>query len=302
MAKFKYYLKSMRLRTLPLSLAGVLMGSLLAVADYKVPAAVVLLVCLTTVLLQILSNLSNELGDVMHGTDNAGRVGPEYGLNSGMLTVGQIKGCIGIILSLCIASGLVMIWVSFGTLFCMESLILIVLGAAAIFAAMRYTLGRNPYGYRALGDLFVFVFFGQVAVLGAYFMCAHTLHGWLLLLPASAIGFFSVGVLNVNNIRDMKTDAPNRVTVAIKLGLHKARIYQTVLIALGWACMIVYSALRFPDWRHWLFVLSLPLFIMHLRGVWAHEEGALDKYLPMLVMASFLFSILVGVGYTAYLW
>ncbi len=302
MAKFKYYLKSMRLRTLPLSLAGVLMGSLLAVADYKVPAAVVLLVCLTTVLLQILSNLSNELGDVMHGTDNAGRVGPEYGLNSGMLTVGQIKGCIGIILSLCIASGLVMIWVSFGTLFCMESLILIVLGAAAIFAAMRYTLGRNPYGYRALGDLFVFVFFGQVAVLGAYFMCAHTLHGWLLLLPASAIGFFSVGVLNVNNIRDMKTDAPNRVTVAIKLGLHKARIYQTVLIALGWACMIVYSALRFPDWRHWLFVLSLPLFIMHLRGVWAHEEGALDKYLPMLVMASFLFSILAGIGYTAYLW
>ena len=302
MAKFKYYLKSMRLRTLPLSLAGVLMGSLLAVADYKVPAAVVLLVCLTTVLLQILANLANELGDVQHGTDTAERVGPGYGLNSGELTVSQMKGFIGVILALCIASGLVMIWVSFGTLFCMESLILIILGAAAIFAAMRYTLGRNPYGYRAMGDLFVFIFFGQVAVLGAYFMCAHTLHGWLLLLPASTIGFFSVGVLNTNNIRDMKTDAPNRVTVAMKLGVHRARIYQTVLIVLGWACMIVYSALRFPDWRHWLFVLTLPLYIIHLRGVWTHEEKALDKYLPMLVMSTFLFAILTGIGYTAYLW
>ena len=302
MAKFKYYLKSMRLRTLPLSLAGVLMGSLLAVADYKVPAAVVLLVCLTTVLLQILANLANELGDVQHGTDTAERVGPGYGLNSGELTVSQMKGFIGVILALCIASGLVMIWVSFGTLFCMESLILIILGAAAIFAAMRYTLGRNPYGYRAMGDLFVFIFFGQVAVLGAYFMCAHTLHGWLLLLPASTIGFFSVGVLNTNNIRDMKTDAPNRVTVAMKLGVHGARIYQTVLIVLGWACMIVYSALRFPDWRHWLFVLTLPLYIIHLRGVWTHEEKALDKYLPMLVISTFLFAILTGIGYTAYLW
>lgn len=302
MAKFRYYLKSMRLRTLPLSLAGVLMGSLLAVADYKVPAAVVLLVCLTTVLLQILSNLSNELGDVLHGTDTAERVGPGYGLNSGELTVGQMKGFIGVILALCIASGLAMIWVSFGTLFCMESLILIILGAAAIFAAMRYTLGRNPYGYRAMGDLFVFLFFGLTAVLGAYFVCAHTLHGWLLLLPAAAIGFFSVGVLNTNNIRDMKTDAPNRVTVAMKLGVHKARIYQTVLICLGWACMIVYSALRFPDWRHWLFVLTLPLYIVHLRGVWTHEERALDKYLPMLVISTFIFALLTGIGYTAYLW
>ena len=302
MAKFKYYLKSMRLRTLPLSLAGVLMGSFLAVADYKVPAAVVLLVCLTTILLQILANLANELGDVQHGTDTADRVGPEYGLNSGGLTVGQMKGCIGVILALCIASGLAMIWVSFGTLFCMESLILIILGAAAIFAAMRYTMGRNPYGYRAMGDLFVFLFVGVTAVLGAYFVCAHTLHGWLLLLPASAIGLFSVGVLNVNNIRDMKTDAPNRVTVAMKLGLHGARIYQTVLICLGWICMIAYTLLRFPDWRHWLFVLTLPLYIIHLRGVWTNEERALDKYLPMLVMSTFIFALLTGIGYTAYLW
>lgn len=302
MAKLNVYVKSMRLRTLPLSLSGILMGSLLAVADYRVPFVVILLVCLTTVLLQILANLCNELGDVQHGTDNADRVGPAYALNSGELTIKQMKGCIFLFVALCIISGIFMIKVSFGSLFKLESICLLLLGAAAIIAAMRYTMGRNPYGYRGLGDIYVYVFFGLVTVLGSYFICAHTLHSWLLLLPATTIGLFSVGVLNTNNIRDIKTDAPNRVTVAIRLGVHKARIYETVLIVLGWACMVAYTLLRTPDIRHWLYVLTLPLFAMHLRGVWTHEEGALDKYLPMLVMASFLFSILAGIGFTAFLW
>ena len=302
MAKLNVYVKSMRLRTLPLSLSGILMGSLLALADYRVPFVVILLVCLTTVLLQILANLCNELGDVQHGTDNAYRVGPAYALNSGEVTIKQMKGCIFLFVALCIISGIIMIKVSFGSLFKLESICLLLLGAAAIIAAMRYTMGRNPYGYRGLGDIYVYVFFGLVTVLGSYFICAHTLHSWLLLLPATTIGLFSVGVLNTNNIRDIKTDAPNRVTVAIRLGVHKARIYETILIVLGWACMIAYTFLRTPDIRHWLYVLTLPLFAMHLRGVWTHEEGALDKYLPMLVMASFLFSILAGIGFTAFLW
>ena len=291
----------MRLRTLPLSLAGVLLGSLLAVADYRVPASVIALVCLTTVCLQILSNLSNELGDVLHGTDTAERQGPGYGLNTGGLTISDMKLLIGLFVVLCCGFGAAMIWLSFGTLLSLEPVLLLLLGAAAIVAAMRYTLGRNPYGYRAKGDFYVFVFFGLVSVLGSYFVCAHTLHSWLLVLPAAAIGFFSVGVLNVNNIRDMATDAPNRVTVAIKLGLHGARVYQTVLIALGWVCMVVYTLLRLPDWRHWLFALTLPLFVLHLRGVWTHTERALDRFLPMLVLSTFALAILAGIGFTAYL-
>ncbi len=302
MAKFSSYLKSMRLRTLPLSLAGVLLGSLLAVADYRVPFVVILLVCLTTVCLQITSNLSNELGDVLHGTDGADRQGPQYGLNSGGMSIKEMKVLIGVFVGLSALGGLAMLWVSFGTLWCFESLVLVLLGLAAIVAAMRYTLGRNPYGYRAKGDFFVFIFFGLVSVLGSYYVCAHTLHSWLLLLPASTMGFFSIGVLNTNNMRDIKTDAPNRITVAIKLGPRKARVYQTALIALGWACMVAYTLLRMADWRHWLFVLTLPLFVMHLRGVWTHEDRGLDRYLPMLVMASFLFAILGGIGFTAYLW
>jgi 1,4-dihydroxy-2-naphthoate octaprenyltransferase len=301
MAEFKYYISSMRLRTLPLSLAGVIMGSLLAVADYRVPALVIVLLLLTTAFLQILANLSNELGDVLRGTDTAERQGPSYGLNSGNLSIKEMKGCIAVTVILCCISGTAMVWVSFGTLLCLESILLLLLGLAAIMAAMRYTLGRNPYGYRAMGDLYVFVFFGLVSVLGAYFVCAHTLHSWLLLLPASTMGLFSVGVLNTNNLRDMKTDYPTRTTLAMKLGLHKARIYQTILIVLGWACMVAYTLMRLPDIRHWLYVLTLPLFVIHLRGVWTHTERELDKYLPMLVMASFLFAILSGIGFTAFL-
>ena len=291
----------MRLRTLPLSLAGVIMGSLLSVADYRVPAVVIVLLLLTTAFLQILANLANELGDVQRGTDTAERKSPSYGLNSGKLSIKEMKACITVTVLLCCISGTAMVWVSFGTLLCLESLLLLVLGLAAILAAVRYTLGRNPYGYRALGDLYVFIFFGLVSVLGGYFVCAHTLHSWLLLLPASAIGLFSVGVLNTNNIRDMKTDFPNRITLAMKLGVHKARIYQTVLILLGWACMVAYTLMRLPDIRHWLYVLTLPLFVIHLRGVWTHTERELDKYLPLLVIASFLFAILSGIGFSAFL-
>jgi len=291
----------MRLRTLPLSLAGVLLGSLLAVADYHVSLKVVLLVCLTTICLQILSNLCNELGDVLHGTDTPDREGPQYGLNGGGLTIGNMKAAIGVFIVLCILSGLWMIKASFGTLLSLESICLMMLGAAAILAAMKYTLGRNPYGYRGLGDIFVFIFFGLVAVLGAYFVCAHTVDSWKLLLPASTIGLFSVGVLNTNNIRDMHTDAANRLTVAIRLGLHKARIYQTILLALGWVLMIVFTLLRIFDWWHFLYVLTLPLFILHLKGIWTNEGRPLDKYLPMLVMSSFLFSLLAGLGFCVYL-
>ena len=167
---------------------------------------------------------------------------------------------------------------------------------------MKYTLGRNPYGYRGLGDLFVFIFFGLVSVMGAYFVAAHTISSWYLLLPASAIGFFSMGVLNVNNIRDMKTDAANRMTVAIRLGERNARIYQTVLIVLGWAAMCAYCLCRFPDPWHWLFVITLPLYIIHLRGVGTRSGRALDPMLPLLVMSTAAFSLLAGLGFIIYLW
>lgn len=292
----------MRLRTLPLSMAGVLLGILLAVANWKVDLWTAVLIVLTTVCLQILSNLSNELGDVQRGTDTAERQGPQYGLIGGGMSVGELKTLIGVFVGLCIVFGVAMTWRAFGTLWDLTPILILMLGAAAIAAAMRYTLGPNPYGYRAKGDIYVFLFFGLVAVLGAYFVCTQGLGlHWKLLLPASAIGVFSVGVLNVNNIRDMKTDAANRVTVAIRLGLRRSRIYQTALVGLGLACMVAYCLLCWPSPWHWLWLLSLPLFLRHLHLVWTRTDRALDPALPLLVVATFLLSLLAGLGFCVYL-
>ncbi len=287
----------MRLRTLPLSLAGVILGVSLAADSVTVSLWTVLLIFLTTVCLQILSNLSNELGDTLSGTDSADRQGPQYALGSGELTIGDIKRLIVTFVCLCVISGLVMIQVSFGSIFKIESLCLEALGAAAIAGAMKYTLGKNPYGYRGLGDVSVFIFFGLVSVLGGYYVAARELPSPLMLLPASAIGCFSVGVLNINNIRDMKTDAVNRVTVAIRLGMKRARIYQTILIVLGWALMLTFCTVYDFAPGHFLFILTLPLYIKHLNGAWTLSERALDPMLPILVISTFILSILAGAGF-----
>jgi len=293
----KACIKSMRLRTLPLSLAGVILGVMLAADKTDVSPWTAALIFLTTVCLQILSNLSNELGDTLSGTDSADRQGPKYALGSGDMTIGDIKKLILMFIGLCVISGLAMIQVSFGSLFKTESICLEALGAAAIVGAMKYTLGKNPYGYKGLGDVFVFIFFGLVSVLGGYYVAARELPPLIMLLPASAIGCFSVGVLNVNNIRDMKTDAVNRVTVAIKLGMKGARIYQTILVTLGWALILVFCAVYDFAPGHFLFLITLPLYIKHLQGVWTRSERALDPMLPILVMSTFILSILAGAGF-----
>lgn len=298
--KIKYYVAAMRLRTLPLSMAGVCLGLMLAVADFHVRWEVVLFTLLTTVCLQILSNVSNELGDFLRGTDSGDRQGPSYSLSGGKLEKKDFSRMIVVYILLCIISGLLMLWFSFGTLFCVESLVFMALGAGAIMAAMKYTLGRNPYGYRGKGDIYVFIFFGIVSVAGSYFIASHEMF-WRMLLPAASIGFFSVGVLNVNNIRDMSTDAATRMTVPLRIGEKWAKVYQTALLAAGWVCMLVYSLLRIQDILHYLFVLSLPLFIVHLHGVWTRSGKALDPMLPLLVMSSFIFALLGGLGYLVYL-
>lgn len=293
----KACIKSMRLRTLPLSLAGVILGVMLAADNTVVSPWTAGLILLTTVSLQILSNLSNELGDTLKGTDSADRQGPRYAIGSGDMSVEDIRILIGLFIAFCIVFGLAMIRVSFGSIFKTESICLEALGAAAIAGAMKYTLGKNPYGYRGLGDVFVFIFFGLVSVLGGYYVAARELPPILMLLPAAAIGLFSVGVLNVNNTRDMKTDAANRVTVAIKLGMKGARIYQTILVTLGWALILVFCAVYDFAPGHFLFLITLPLYIKHLQGVWTRSERALDPMLPILVMSTFILSILAGAGF-----
>lgn len=301
MKRLKYHIMAMRLRTLPLSLAGVILGLMLAAADYHVRWGVVIFTILTTVSLQILSNVSNELGDALRGTDRADRQGPGYTLSTGLLEPKDLKRMIWVHVVLSVCFGLAMIKCSFGTLLSLESILLMILGACAISCAMKYTLGRNPYGYRGLGDVFVFIFFGIVAVLGSYFVAAHDIPSMYLLLPAASMGAFSVAVLNVNNIRDMKTDVATRVTVPIKIGEKWAKVYHTALIMAGWVCMFAYAFSRMYSLWHYLFVLTLPLFAAHLAGVWKRHGKDLDPMLPLLVMSTFLFALLGGLGFVLFL-
>lgn len=287
----------MRLRTLPLSLAGVVLGVFLACAGHSVSPWVIILIMLTTVSLQILSNLSNELGDYLSGTDGGSREGPLYSLAEGKISVEDFKRLIVLFVFLCCFFGSAMILTAFGKLFCAKGLALVVLGACAVWAATHYTLGKRPYGYRGLGDISVFIFFGLVSVMGGYFVAAGTFDTWTVLLPAVCIGCFSVGVLNTNNIRDMESDAETRVTIPLKIGERKAKIYQTALITIGWLTMFIFTAITFKSVWNLLYLLTLPLFIAHVAGVWRYHGSALDKYLPMLVISSFVFSILAGVGY-----
>ena len=293
--KIKTALKSMRLRTLPLSLSGIVLGILIAskTSDIK-PLSVVFLI-LTTVLLQILSNISNELGDSLNGVDTKDRKGMRYSIQEGKMTVRDMRRLIAYIVLACCASGLAMIWFCVGSLTSYVALIFVALGICAIAAAMRYTLGRRPYGYRGLGDIFVFIFFGLVTVCGAYYLMTMTLPPASILLPASSIGCLSVAVLNVNNIRDMKSDAATRKTVALRLGLRGARIYQTCLIVAAWLLMAVFFLVIKVKPAGGIFVLTMPVFYFHLKGVWTKEDGELDPMLPLLVIGTFFFALLSGI-------
>ena len=285
----------MRLRTLPLSLAGIIAGTALASTVSEPELPVIISLIFTTAFLQILSNLSNELGDTLHGTDTAERQGIHYSIQDGEMTIPQMKRLITVIAILCCISGLAMVLCSFKALLDIRSISLVVLGAAAIWAAMHYTLGDNPYGYRGLGDIFVFIFFGLVSVLGAAYVCSHTINP-IWVLPAAAIGCWSIGVLNVNNIRDMKTDAATRTTVALKLGLNNARVYQTALIVAGWSFMLIFSLITAVTCKQWIYFITIPLFALHLRGVWTRVDRSLDPMLPMLVLTTFATAILFAIA------
>ena len=293
--RFKAIVFSMRLRTLPLSLAGVVLGMMLAMKSHEASVCLIVWLLLTTVCLQILSNLSNELGDYLSGTDGEQREGPMYSLSQGAISTGTFKGLIAVFMILCCVFGVAMIWTSFGTFMAWQPIVLLLLGMAAIWAAMHYTLGKNPYGYKGLGDIFVFVFFGLVSVLGAYYVVAHTIDSWSLLLPAITIGCFSVGVLNVNNIRDIESDAGNRTTLPMKIGVLNAKVFQSVLIVLGWLCMVLFTLMDYTSIGDFLYLITLPLFLIHLDMLWKRNGKALDPALPLLVISTFVFAVLAGI-------
>lgn len=291
------WISAFRPRTLPLALASILTGGFLAKAAGQFNGPVVALAAFTTILLQILSNLANDYGDSQNGADSVHRQGPLRAVQSGAITPAEMKRAMWGFGAAALVSGVALLLLALGLAGAWVLLAFFVLGLAAIWAAVNYTAGSNPYGYAGLGDISVFLFFGLVGVCGTYFLQARSLP-LAVLLPAAALGCFATAVLNVNNIRDIASDElAGKITVPVRLGPRHARRYHWLLLLLGIGGAVVYVALTYHSPWQWLFVLSLPLFAFNGYQVWARQESMrLDPLLKQMALSTLVFTVLFGVG------
>ena len=274
------YIQSLRLRTLPLSVSGIILGT--GMAGWCNIPVFAWAIC-TTLCLQILSNLCNELGDALKGTDTDQQGREAYGLQSGKITRRQITGMIWLFSGLSIFFGLMLIYSAFGSIFSTQSLVFIGLGMLAVIGAVTYTLGKHSYGYIGLGDLGVFLFFGLLSTLGSYYLQKQALT-WEVVWSGIAVGLPCVGVLNLNNIRDMSHDIEHgKRTFASLLGQTGARLYHTLLLA---GCLVIFAVLG-----HWWALCILPLWIWHCVYVWTHRER-LDRQMPVLMFTTLIVTVL----------
>ncbi len=296
MSKLKYYIQSARLRTLPLSIAGIIMGIFLAKDMGYSNFGVSLLAILTAISLQILSNYSNEYGDMQKGTDNEQRLGPKRSIQSGYLTTQNIFTMMMLFVGISLLSGIGLIAFSFQTLTSPSAVMMMLLGIGAILASIKYTVGKSAYGYAGLGDLFVFLFFGLISVCGTFYLLTKTLP-LSIFLPASTIGLFSVAMLNVNNMRDIENDSQySKKTVAVRMGVKKSKKYHLFLIVIGLFLALVYVVFLQKSLVSYLFLITLPLFVYHLYRVFKDNGKELDKQMKVVSLATILFTLLFGLG------
>ena len=300
MATLKTWIRAARPRTVLLSFSGVLLGGFLALDQLRSLSPskgrlylVVLFAALTAILLQILSNLANDYGDFKKGTDSAKRVGPQREMQSGAITEKEMKRGLAITALLCLISGALLIFV-FARLTWQELAVFAALGIGAVLAALLYTLGKRPYGYRGLGDLYCFLFFGWAAVAGTYYLATKNLD-FSILLPASAMGFLSNAVLNINNMRDYENDkASGKNSLVVKLGLKKAFVYHCLLFVGAFVCLTVYLILKHASYYTYAFWLLFPLFLKDLKAIKKTKPELLDPFLGRQVKHSFLVVAVYG--------
>jgi 1,4-dihydroxy-2-naphthoate octaprenyltransferase len=294
MANAKAWLEAARLRTLPLSVSGILVGSFYAYSQQEENFnwAILAFALITTLGFQVLSNFANDYGDGVKGTDNENRIGPMRAIQSGAITVSAMKTGIIITSILSLASAIALIYIAFGKENFAYSVFFFVLGIAAIAAAIKYTVGKSAYGYRGLGDIFVFIFFGLVSVLGCYFL--YTKHiDKLLILPAISIGLLSVAVLNLNNMRDQVSDAQSgKNTLVVKLGTENAKKYHFTIIITALLLILVFAILQRFEAKQYLFLVAYIPFIKHLVTVKNNlVPRELDPELKKVALGTFVLSI-----------
>lgn len=293
----KSWIEAARPKTLPLAVSSPLMGSFLAWSEGSFRWGVFALAVLTTLLLQILSNFANDYGDFASGADNKERLGPRRLVQSGMISPGQMKKGIVVTGGLAFLSGLWLIGLGVGDGSVWTLLIFLLLGIVAIVAAIRYTVGKNPYGYRGLGDISVFLFFGLAGVLGTHFLHTGIFKIWHA-LPAAAIGLLSAGVLNLNNLRDYENDKKsNKRTLVVWMGHQKARYYHLALIILSAILGPLYVIFNYHSAYQFLFMLAFPLFFLNVMAVFRYRDPMeLYPELKRLALATLLFAVTFGIG------
>jgi len=291
----KAWLSAFRLRTLPLALSCILMGGFLASAAGAFRWSIFLLCVTTTIFLQVLSNLANDYGDSIHGADSAERKGPSRAVQSGTISARQMKMAVFIFVCLCLVSGITLLWAAFGwdwnAIFFFFGL-----GVLSILAAIAYTVGRKPYGYMGLGDLSVLVFFGLVGVMGSFYLFTKSVT-WFEILPALSCGFFSIAVLNINNIRDIDSDRKaGKFSIPVRIGRDQAIVYHWCLLISGWVCSLLYTVLQYHSLWQFLFVLSLPLFFRNAQAISQKPSHELDPFLKQMALSTLMFVVLFGIG------
>jgi 1,4-dihydroxy-2-naphthoate polyprenyltransferase len=303
----KHWIEAARLRTLPLSVSGILVGSLYAlnnptnkiltptqVFDWRI----FILAIMTTVGFQVLSNFANDYGDGVKGTDNEDRVGPQRAIQSGVISPDAMKKAMYLTALLTFLSAVLLIYIAFTDKYLLFSLFFLILGIVAIASAIKYTVGDSAYGYKGFGDVFVFVFFGLVSTLGVNFLYSKQFD-WQLVLPACAIGMLSAGVLNLNNMRDELSDAKaGKNTLVVKMGGQKAKIYHFFLVGGAMVLVlifaIIYNKVGFR-WDQYAFLAAYFPLMRHLRVVYLCDDNRrLDPQLKVLALSTFLLSLILA--------
>lgn len=290
----KAWIHAFRLRTLPLAFSCILMGAFLAMSAGAFDWGILVLSTLTTLFLQVLSNLANDYGDATSGVDGDHREGPQRAVQSGAISKDSMKRALYVFSFLALLSGIFLILYAFPDNW-VTSLLFLLIGLAAIGAAINYTVGKNPYGYKGFGDFFVLLFFGFVGVIGSYYLYTKS---WTpdLLLPAVSCGLLAVGVLNVNNIRDIESDRKSgKISIPVRLGRRAAVIYHWSILLMAFASAIGFGILRGFASYDWIFLIVGVLLLVNARAVYRKTAATdIDPYLRQLALTTLLFVLLMG--------
>ncbi len=288
----KKWLSAFRLKTLPLAFSSIIMGAAISYDQQYFNWNILLLSLVTATFLQILSNLANDYGDALSGVDDENRLGPTRAIQSGEVSIKEMKIAVILFSLLSLLSGITLLIVSFSKISGLFVLFLIV-GLLAIAAAIKYTIGKNAYGYSGLGDIAVFIFFGIAGVIGSSYLFNPTVL-FINILPAISIGVFAVGVLNLNNLRDIENDAiHDKNTVVVKFGKSWGKNYHYLLIIVGWIMFIWFLIYSSSELINYLPLVLLPVFIANLNAVKRHNDPKeLIDELKQLALGTFGFAML----------